>query len=292
MLNYLALDFGAVLRGQVWRLVTFIVYPPSSSLLFMLLTLYVYYMMGNTLEQRWGTFAFNLYFFMGILFHILAAAVTYFVFHESFIVGTYFLNLSLLFAFITEFPDVQFLLFFIIPIKAKWLGIIDAIYFGVTVVGGFVAWVNPAIGYNLLQWGVLAIPQYAVAALVSMLNYALFYYMFRRGYRPSMAQRKAQRQFKSQMTEVRRQQRSAAGQPRHRCAVCGRTELDDPNLEFRFCSSCVPWEKLNRATSMPWSISSLNTLSSSVAGPSVQIIFVLFITRRPPYFIMLGSNKN
>ena len=236
--NYLALDIEAVLHGQIWRPVTFILAPPNSSLLMMLIVLYMYYIIGDNLERRWGTFAFNLYFLMGILFNILAAVVTYLVFGQTFTVGTYFLNMSLFFAFVTEFGDAQFLLFFIIPIKGKWLGYLNAIYFIVTIVGGLLFYVNPMISFQLLSWGVPALPQYALAALFSMLNYAVFYWLYRQSYRPTAAQKKVQRQFKAQVTEAKKMERARAGQARHRCAVCGRTELDDPSLEFRFCSKC------------------------------------------------------
>lgn len=232
LLNVLALDFGAVLHGQIWRLLTFIIYPPNLDPFWVLLSLYFYYMMGTNLERRWGTFAFNLFFFMGIFFHIIAAAVTYFLFGRSFTVGTYFLNMSLFFAFVTEFSETQFLLFFVIPIKAKVLGIIDGIYFALVIVGGLVGRWIPAL--NILG----AQPWESIAALVSMLNYVLFYYIYRQSFRPSSAQRKVQKQFKSQIVEAKKVQASRAGQPRHRCAVCGRTELDDPNLEFRYCSKC------------------------------------------------------
>lgn len=237
-LSYLELDFGAVLHGQIWRLVTFIISPPDTSLLFLLIVLYMYYMIGSSLEQRWGTFAFNFYFVMGIVFHIVAAAVVYFLFHTSFSAGTYFLNMSLFFAFVTEFPDTQFLLFFIIPIKGKWLGYINAIYFAVTIVGGLVGIFIPSVAYRLAVWGIYAAPDYAMAALVSMLNYFVFYYIYRQAYRPTAAQRKMQKQFRAQTVELKKKAQANAGMPRHRCAVCGRTELDDPNLEFRYCSKC------------------------------------------------------
>ena len=78
--DYLALDIGAVLHGQIWRLVTFIIAPPDTSLWMALIVLYMYYMIGDNLERRWGTFAFNFYFLMGILFNILAAVITYIAF--------------------------------------------------------------------------------------------------------------------------------------------------------------------------------------------------------------------
>lgn len=250
--RYLALDFGEVLKGQIWRLFTFLLIPSDGSivgsgggimnmmgdLFFMLLFFYMYGMMGAALERRWGTFAFNLFFFLGILFHILAAAITWFVFGDSFTLGTYYLNLSLFFAFVTEFSETQFLLFFIIPIKAKWLGIIDAALFAVTIIGGFAGLVNPMIWVRLWNLGIAAFPQNSVAALVSVLNYVLFFYIYRQSFRLSPAQRQRQKQFKAQVMQAKKQQAARDGGPRHRCAVCGRTELDAPDMEFRFCSKC------------------------------------------------------
>ena len=71
--QYLCLDVPAILRGQVWRVVTFIIQPPQTSYLFMVFALYLYYMLGKSLEQTWGAFRFNLYFFAGMLFHVIAA---------------------------------------------------------------------------------------------------------------------------------------------------------------------------------------------------------------------------
>ncbi len=237
-LEYLALDFGAVLRGQIWRLITFIVYPPSDNLLFVLLSIYVYYIMGSTLERRWGTFAFNLYMVSGIFFNIVAAAVTYFLFGQSFTVGTYYLNLSLFFAFVTEFSESRFLLFFVIPIKAKWLGIIDGIYFLVTIIGGLAWYINPMISLRLISLGVPAYPPNSIAAIFSVLNFVLFWYMYRKNLRPTREQRQVRREFKEKSIQAQKIQSAAVNMPKHRCAVCGKTEKDDPDMEFRFCSKC------------------------------------------------------
>jgi len=108
---YLSLDMAAILRGQVWRIFTFLIQPPSTNLLFVVFTLYLYYMIGRSLEYVWGTFRFNLYFFMGALFHVIAALLMYLLLHVSLPLGTYYLNMSLFFAYAALYPNQQFLLF-------------------------------------------------------------------------------------------------------------------------------------------------------------------------------------
>ena len=244
LLNLLMLDFGAILQGQVWRLLAFVVYPPSSGLLFNALSIFVYYTMGRSLEQRWGTFAFNLYFFMGVISHIFASILVYFLAGQYNMVlpigmmGTYYLNLSLFFAFVTEFSEVQFLLFFIIPIKAKWLGIIDAIYFGATIIGGFLFPFLPQISALLSNFGVLALPNFAILALMSVLNYLLFYNLFRKRMRLTRQQKQIRREFRAKVAEAKAIQKANASAPRHCCSICGRTEQSHPDLEFRYCSKC------------------------------------------------------
>lgn len=238
LLGLLNMDFGAILQGQIWRLVTFVISPPTDGMLFNLLSIYVYYMMGTTLEHRWGTFAFNLYYFLGVIAHILTGILTYFLFGSSFTMGMYYLNLSLFFAFVTEFSETQFLLFFIIPIKAKWLGIIDGIYFVATIIGGFLFPILPQLSVLLIRFGVLAIPPNAVAALLSALNYLLFYNLFRKRMRLTRQQKQIRREFRAKVAEAKAVQRANASAPRHCCSICGRTEQSHPDLEFRYCSKC------------------------------------------------------
>jgi len=238
LLDLLDMDFGAVLQGQVWRLVTFVIDPPEAGFMFNLLSIYVYYIMGSTLERRWGTFAFNVYYFLGVLSHILAGILTYVLFGNSFVMGMYYLNLSLFFAFVTEFSETQFLLFFVIPIKAKWLGILDGIYFLATIVGGFLFPFVPQLSYWLISMGVIAIPQNAVVALVSVINYLLFYFVFRKRIRLTRQQKQMRKEFRTKVAEAKAVQKTMVGEPRHRCVICGRTELTDPELEFRYCSKC------------------------------------------------------
>ena len=114
-------DRSLILKGQVWRLLSFVFLPPPGGLLFILLNLYFYYFLGTTLENRWGSARFNIFYGLGVLGNIAA----------GFIAGTntnYYLNLSLLLAFAVLYPDMEFMLFFVLPVKVKWIGIVDGAY--------------------------------------------------------------------------------------------------------------------------------------------------------------------
>lgn len=225
--NYLSLNAEAILHGQIWRIVTFVMQPPSSSALVVVLVVYLYYTIGAQLERTWGAFRFNLYFFSGVLFHVLAAILVYLLTGISLPLGTTYINLSLFFAFAALYPDVQFLLFFIIPVKVKWLAVFDGIFFGYSILQAFL----PAYGGSV--YGIFYKAN-ALAAVVSLLNFAIYFFNSRKmqAYRPGQVKRRVQFQ-----KQTRPQNKYPNG-AKHRCAVCGRTELDDPNLEFRYCSKC------------------------------------------------------
>lgn len=213
-MTYLMLDARAILHGQIWRIVTFMIWPPSSDIFFNLIALYLYYSLGMTLERVWGSFRFNIYFFMGVLGHVLAAIIIYLMTGSIYPLTTDYLNFSLFFAFAATFPEMQFLLFFVIPIKAKWLAIFNGAYFMYELIFG-----NPVT---------------KVAIFVSLLNFVVYFAMSRGGkFNPKEIKRK--QEFKAQTTQA---VQTAKRLGRHKCAVCGRTDLDDPNLVFRFCSKC------------------------------------------------------
>ncbi len=118
--SMLCFDRAAILHGQIWRLVTFIFLPPNTSVLWILFSLYFYQLLGNQLENQWGTFRFNVFYLCGMLGTILSGFIT------GYATNTY-LNLSLFLAFALLYPNFEFLLFFILPIKAKYLALVDAI---------------------------------------------------------------------------------------------------------------------------------------------------------------------
>lgn len=234
--SLLSLNVEKILHGQIWRVVTFIIAPPANtSLIFMIFTLYLYYMLGTTLENVWGAFRFNMYFIMGIIFNVVAAFLIYFIFGEVYELNTYYLNLSLFFAFAVTYPEMQFLLFFILPIKVKWLAIIDAVYMGATIIFGYSFQYMPyalqvKLFYPLLELGIYPSPIIATAALVSILNFLVFF-LLTRNYK-----RISPKEIKRKTTYKRQVKSSKSGT--HKCAICGRNSEDFPELTFRYCSKC------------------------------------------------------
>lgn len=125
----LALDMGRVLQGEIWRLVTFIFLPPSTSVLWIIFSLYFYWLIGNGLESQWGAFRFNLFYLVGILGSIAAAAFT------GYAVNTY-LNLSLFLAFAAVYPNFEVRVFMILPVKMKYLALLDVVLYVVMFITG------------------------------------------------------------------------------------------------------------------------------------------------------------
>ncbi len=223
VLNLLTLEPYYILHGQVWRLVTWLLVPPDTSILFTVIMMMLYYQLGMSLERTWGTFRFNVYIFGGIFFTALGAFILYGVFYVMYgapLTGmggfftTNYINMGIFLAFAVCFPEMQVLLYFIIPIKMKWMA---AIY-GVWVV------------FSLIQTNWAG----RVAIIMSLLNFILFYFSTRDYRRISPQEIHRRQSFRSQV----RRSRANNGVTKHKCAVCGRTELDDPSLEFRFCSKC------------------------------------------------------
>lgn len=230
--EFLSLDASAILRGQIWRVVTFIIQPPSNSIIWVFFAIMLYHFIGRQLEMAWGTFRFNVYFFAGVLFHVIAAILTYVLTGIVLPMGTGYLNLSLFLVFAALYPDMQFLVYFVIPIKAKWLAWLDGILFLYTILQAFL----PSYGGNPF-YGVYYKAN-ALAAFVSLLNFLIFFLSSRNVKPYSPKQMKRRMDYQKNVRQAQRQEQTYAGGAKHRCAVCGRTELDDPNLEFRYCSKC------------------------------------------------------
>ena len=224
LIGWLTLEPALILRGQIWRIISWVLIPPTTNPISLLFLVLLYYSLGTALERTWGTFRYNVYIFSGILFTVIAVFILYGVFFALYgtevplssigLVSTNYITMSIFLAFAAIYPDMEVLLYFVLPIKMKWMALVYAVmalYYFIT--GGIVS---------------------RVAIAASLLNFDIFFLSSRnmRRFGPREQARKAK--FRKQS----RPHMTYAGGARHRCAVCGRTELDDPNLEFRFCSKC------------------------------------------------------
>lgn len=119
--SYLEFELSAIMQGQVWRVVSFLICPFSSNPIFMLISCYFYWMIGSQLEQVWGGFRFNVFYFTGALATMIVGLISGFA-------TSYYLNLSLFLAFAMLFPNERLLIFYVIPVKAKWIAWFDAAF--------------------------------------------------------------------------------------------------------------------------------------------------------------------
>ena len=215
---YLYFNSALILKGQIWRLITFVFIPTTSSILWFAVALYFYYFIGSTLEKYWGTAKFTVYYLCGVAFTMIYAFVVGLFVPGYLGVDAYYLNLSMFFAFAMLFPDTRVLLFFFIPVKVKWLAIIDAVYFVIGIVTG----VFPV---NLLP-------------VIAVMNFLLFFAgdlidMIRV---TKTSNSKQAINFRKEAKKAKREMKDAPY--RHKCSVCGRTDAEYPDLEFRYCSKC------------------------------------------------------
>ena len=228
--SFLAFRWSAILHGEIWRLVTFVFMPGYSSLsdmIWLALFLYLYYMIGATLEREWGTAKFNLYYLSGVVLTVLAGAIAALISGQDvWITGTDYVNLSMFFAFAMLYPDTQFLIFFIIPVKVKWLAWLDAAFFGISILSN-------AFRLNLAG---------ALLPLIAILNFFVFFWPDITDwfiYHRQRAKHQTSPKTIHFRTAAREHQRKEARQGyRHKCEICGRTDADFPELQFRYCSRC------------------------------------------------------
>lgn len=224
-LSYCLLEPVLILQGQVWRLVSWLLIPPGALDIFTIIMLFFYYSIGTTLEQTWGAFRYNLYIFGGIILSVIGAFVLYgillltgsngILLLEGGAFSTYFISMSIFLGFAAAYPNMQVLLYFIIPLKIKWLALVDIVYLVWQMAGS--GWVTRA------------------CIICSLMNFIIFFLATRNTSRISPRQMKRRRTY---MRAVNSGYNSKGQVTKHKCAVCGRTELDGDNLEFRFCSKC------------------------------------------------------
>lgn len=217
ILPYFTLNPSLIMKGQIWRLVTWVITPPESLGLFTILMLSFYYFIGISLENTWGAFRYNVYILSGMLFTVAGIMILYgisAVFHLPVYidyVSTYFLCLSIFLAFAMEYPNMQVLLMLIIPVKVKWMAYLDVAY--------------------LLYMMYMSNWVTRIVIVCCLLNFIVLFLATRNYRKVSPAEMKRKRKYKQQI-------KTAQSMAVHKCAVCGQTSETNPELQFRYCSKC------------------------------------------------------
>ena len=237
VMSYLTLNPYAIMHGQIWRLITWVIAPPTVAnsyrdIIFILIMLMFYFSLGTSLERVWGMWRYNVYIFTGILLTVAGSFVCMLLLYiiygtgSAAIVGsicsigawqfsTFYINMSIFLAYAATFPDAQVLLMFVIPVRVKWLGIA----YGVMLTLEMVEFLMSGAWFSVA----------AIAA--SLINFLIFMLKAKNNLRLNPKQMKRRAEFRQ---DIKRNPKVTT----HKCAVCGRTEEDDPTLEFRFCSKC------------------------------------------------------
>ena len=250
LITYLQLEPHYIIQNlQIWRLFTWVLIPPPIgtgmfSLLFAVIMIYFYWQLGRVLEQTIGVFQFNLYIFGGMLFTIIGSFIYYLINFYALgnlvsignNISTHYINLSIFLAFSLCYPNMEVMLYFLIPIKMKWMSIVYLVF----------------IGFDLLisDWGG------RVAIVSSLLNFLIFFLSTRNLRRISPHEIHRRAAYQRGMHQGPYGGPNPYGSPkasagaaggattakkqivRHKCSICGRTDVSNPELEFRYCSKC------------------------------------------------------
>lgn len=192
-----------VFKGQVWRLFSFIFTPPVSDPFWAFFFWYVFYLMGTALEHTWGTFRYNVYLLIG---WVATVAVSFLVPDQP--ASITFLQGSVFLAFAWLYPNFEMLIFFILPVKVKWLALLTWLWYG------YILLIDP--------------PMMKLLVFASIANFFVFF-----GSEIWHRMLGGRRRMADQVGRIK-----SKDQARHRCRVCGITERTHPNEDFRYCSKC------------------------------------------------------
>lgn len=252
---YLTMDIYQILHGQIWRIITWIMVPPSSvggSALdgfFLIVMLLFYISIGNSLERTWGDFMYNVYMIGGMLITLIAGFATYGAFALAgyrgedlatvgYAIGvffsTYYIAMSLILAYAATFPDATVLLMFVLPLKMKWLGWL----YGATIIYDIFTAIRAAVSQGSPLYSIKV-----VAIVASFATFLIFFLGSRKKVRLTPQQKAMRKNFRRNVQAAEKKRNGSANvlrgpRARHRCEVCGRTDISDPDLEFRFCTKC------------------------------------------------------
>lgn len=192
-----------VLQGEWWRLIAFIFMPPSTSILFVFFGLYFFYLMGSALESHWGEFRYNVFLLIGWM---MTVAVAFLIPNGT--ATNIFIGASVFLAFAHLYPEFTIYIFFILPVRIKWLALLTWIGYGFSLLFG--------------SWST------RIFVLASIGNYLLFF-----GNDILWRIKTGQRKMKQQARAI-----AGSGEPFHRCTICGKSDVSHPDMEFRYCPDC------------------------------------------------------
>lgn len=229
-LELLQFSAGDILKGQVWRLVSWILIPYGGLSIWAILFMVCLLSLGEGLERSLGSFRMNVYFLGGILLSDVVGFLIYATLGVSVYLTPYYILFSLYLMLGLFMPDAQVALWFVLPIRMKWLMVLYGVSLAYEIFNYF--FINTGNG-RIFLWQVGVV--YSTQIVVAIVNLMIFVKLCSR--RVSFKQKRRQQQFHAQ-TNPNTVARYSDG-ARHRCAVCGKTEKDDPGLEFRYCSKCA-----------------------------------------------------
>lgn len=216
LIQHMVFYLPLFLQGEIWRAVSFLLIPPNASFIFIAFAWYIFYMMGSTLESKWGETRFTLYVVIGILATLSTSLI-----YPNYPVTNEFMGISVFLAFAYLFPDFELALFFVLPVKIKWLG-----------------WLSAA----LLIFQVFTEPlPIKLQAVAGVFNFLLFF-------GPDMIRWMGSRQ-RQATVKAKKTAEAVKAEPFHRCAVCGATDVTHPEREFRYrenkaiCETCLEAEQ-------------------------------------------------
>ncbi len=245
--DLLCFDFDLIMKGQVWRLFSYVLTTSGSDILFTLITLVCYYSLGKAMENVWGTFRFNLFYLSGVVLMdlyglLVGLLMPQWRFMVNQVVSVGYLNLSLFLGYATLYPDVRFLVLFIIPVKAWILALFDLVMIAIGVID---------LSIPVFYFPINLFP------LVSIANYLLFFGKDVINVIPMSWRANALRLFRRKPRKTEKRTGTVpfptAGSYQatvtrtkspytHQCRVCGRTDASNPELEFRYCSRCSGYQ--------------------------------------------------
>ena len=234
--SWLVFEPSYILHGQIWRLVTWILVPSSSFSFWEVLFVLCLLMLGDNLERAIGSFRMTVYFLGGILLSDIGAMLLYLILGLPLInLTAYYLLFSLYLMLGLFMPDAEVRLYFILPIKMKWMLLVYAGLFAYDIINSYLSG-----GWILMIYSCAEM----ILALVNLLIFVASCKK-RMSFRQSAAQAARRQQYRSQVNQGYRQNRGgaqvhpAAHNAVHKCCICGRTDVTNPELTFRYCSKCT-----------------------------------------------------